>query len=470
GPCTIETVHRHADGHDIPVEVSLNYLEFEGREYVGGSARDITERKRAQEALLESEARYRQLVALLPTAVYACNANGELTFYNERAVAIWGRRPSPGETGERFCGCLQALMAAGKAVLREELPLVDACHSGRSFRNVEGIIERPDGSRVNVLVNIDPIRDSEGKVVGAINVLTDITQQKEAEEVLQQQNRRMDRLAREREELMGELRHHAGDLERTVEERTRQLRELVAELEHMSYSIMHDMRAPLRAIQGYATIIQQQEGGHLRAQSRDYLAQMICAADRMDNLITDALSYSRTVRQELPLKPVDVAALLSGMLGSYPEFQQPRADICLEGEFPRVLGNAAGLTQCFSELLGNAVKFVAPGKLPRVRVWAEFRGQEREPGQGQEPGTRMETHQPPMVRLWFEDNGTGIPRDGQQKIFDMFQRMHGSEYEGTGIGLALVRKVAERMGGRVGVESELGKGSRFWIELRAVSC
>ncbi|HWH68283.1 MAG TPA: ATP-binding protein [Candidatus Sulfotelmatobacter sp.] len=75
-----------------------------------------------------------------------------------------------------------------------------------------------------------------------------------------------------------------------------------------------------------------------------------------------------------------------------------------------------------------------------------------------------------MVRLWFEDNGTGIPRDGQQKIFDMFQRMHGSEYEGTGIGLALVRKVAERMGGRVGVESELGKGSRFWIELRAVSC
>ncbi|HWH72455.1 MAG TPA: PAS domain S-box protein, partial [Candidatus Sulfotelmatobacter sp.] len=234
GPCTIETVHRHADGHDIPVEVSLNYLEYEGREYIGGYVRNITERKRAQGALQESEARYRQLVALLPTAVYACNANGELTFYNERAVAIWGRRPSPGETGERFCGCLQALMAAGKAVLREELPLVDACHSGRSFRNVEGIIERPDGSRVNVLVNIDPIRDSEGKVVGAINVLTDITQQKEAEEVLQQQNRRMDRLAREREELMRELRHHAGDLEQTVDERTHQLRELVTELEHMS--------------------------------------------------------------------------------------------------------------------------------------------------------------------------------------------------------------------------------------------
>lgn len=497
GPCTFETLHRHADGHDIPVEVSLNYFESEGREYIGGSVRVITERKRAEDALRESEARYRQLVALLPTAVYACNTDGALTFYNERAVAIWGRSPNPGEPGERFCGCLQAFAATGQPVPRGELPMVRACRDGRSFRNVEGIIERPDGSRVNVLINIDPIRDAEGRVVGAINVLTDITPRKEAEKALQIQNQQLSVLANERERLTRELREHAGNLERTVAERTSKLRELVAELEHMSYSIMHDMRAPLRAIQGYAAIIEQHDGERLSAESLAYLSQMSRATGRMDELITGALNYGKTVRQELPLKPVNVAELLPGVLESYPEFQAPQADIRLEGEFPCVLGNASALTQCFSELLCNAVKFVEPGKLPKVRVWAEFKGPGTAPadancasstvrkpgaaGTGQQPGTepaprraqeeaqgsKIQLQQPPMVRLWFEDNGTGIPRDGQHQIFDMFQRMHGSEYEGTGIGLALVRKVTERMGGRVGVESELGKGSRFWVELRA---
>jgi signal transduction histidine kinase len=110
-----------------------------------------------------------------------------------------------------------------------------------------------------------------------------------------------------------------------------------------------------------------------------------------------------------------------------------------------VLGNKAGLTQCFSNLLDNAVKFVPAGKTPRVRVWAEERDE--------------------VVRLWVEDNGVGIPREQAERVFGMFQQLDRN-YPGTGIGLALVRKVAQRMQGQVGVESEPGNGSRFWLELR----
>jgi signal transduction histidine kinase len=145
---------------------------------------------------------------------------------------------------------------------------------------------------------------------------------------------------------------------------------------------------------------------------------------------------------------------------------------------PVVLGNQAALTQCFSNILGNAVKFVARGVKPKVRVWAEMRpkfqtqsGTEASSDGPQYPDSNTQPDsgnaEGRVVRIWFDDNGIGIPKEGREKIFGMFQRMHGGEYEGTGIGLAVVRKVVERMRGRVGVESEIGQGSRFWVELNA---
>jgi PAS domain S-box-containing protein len=256
-------------------------------------------------------------------------------------------------------------------------------------------------------------------------------------------------LAEERLRLKRELQRHALSLEQAVEERTGKLQELVADLEHMSYSITHDMRAPLRAMQGFATIIVQQEGERLSSSSRDLLERMVTSTKRMDLLITEVLNYGQAVRAELPSQPVDVGTMLRNLLRSYPQFEPTQVEVRLEGEFPPVLGNEAGLTQCFSNLLNNAVKFVNPGSKSQVRVWAEVK------------------REPAMVRVWVEDNGLGIPRENQEKIFHMFQRLHGPEYDGTGIGLALVRKVAERMGGQVGVESEVGQGSRFWLELPA---
>ena len=220
-----------------------------------------------------------------------------------------------------------------------------------------------------------------------------------------------------------------------------------SDLEGFSYSLAHDMRAPLRAMRSFATLIEQEDGERLSPQSRDFLQRIGTSAVRLDELVRDSLSYARIIREELPLQPVDLCQLLRGMLQAYPNLQPSEADVIIDcdGAAP-VLGNQAGLVQCFSNLLGNAVKFVPPGRRPWVRVWTEDYGD--------------------RLRVWVEDRGIGIPKDSQEKIFGMFQRLHRSEeYPGTGVGLALVRKVIHRMGGHVGLESEPGQGSKFWVEL-----
>jgi PAS domain S-box-containing protein len=273
--------------------------------------------------------------------------------------------------------------------------------------------------------------------VGAIDeckvavLFTNITPRKEAEEAL----------ARARKELQ----RHAEKLERRVTERTEKLRETVAELEHFSYTITHDMRAPLRAMQAFSQILREDYESRLDEQGIDFLRRINEAASRMDSLITDSLNYAKAVQTELILEPVEPGRLLRGMIESYPHFQSPRAEIEVAENLPPVLANQAGLTQCFSNLLGNAVKFVPAGTTPFIRIWAEEHGD--------------------IVRVWVEDNGVGIPEDQQDRVFVMFQRLN-KHVEGTGVGLALVRKVVERMRGKVGLESAPGGGCLFWIELQ----
>lgn len=236
-----------------------------------------------------------------------------------------------------------------------------------------------------------------------------------------------------------------ANLERLVAERTAKLGELVAELEHFSYTITHDMRAPLRAMRAFAEIVRDECANCPAQERKKLLDRIISAAERMDTLITDSLNYSKAGQQELPLAPVDVNKLLRGILDSYPNLQGGQADVSVESNIPPILGNEAALTQCFSNLLGNSVKFARPGTPAQITIRSE-----RKDG---------------WMRLWVEDNGIGISAPLLPRVFEMFTRGE-SPQAGTGIGLALVRKVVHRMGGKVGVESEPGKGSRFWLELR----
>ena len=310
-----------------------------------------------------------------------------------------------------------------------------------------------------------------------------------------------------------QLREWNSELERRVAERTASLEETISDLEDFSHSITHDLRAPLRAIRSFAQILGDECLACGRPQAQDHIHRITSAAARMDKLIQDVLQYSRLARSELRLAPVNVQELLRGIIESYPAFQPPQVEIQIEGPLPLLQGNEAALTQCFSNLLGNAIKFVAPGTRPQVRVWADRMGdpkaEARNPKEGrstksehgpeasaagadqlpvtnpQPPSThdasRITPQVPPSsaplaprpstlpsVRLWFADNGVGIPKDAQERIFKMFQRLDKS-YDGTGVGLTVVRKAVEKMGGKVGLESEPGRGSRFWLELKAAN-
>jgi signal transduction histidine kinase len=176
----------------------------------------------------------------------------------------------------------------------------------------------------------------------------------------------------------------------------------------------------------------------------------------MDQLITDSLNYSNAVRQELALEPVSLFPLLDSLVETYPNLQPDKVDIHIAHDLPTVLGNQAALTQCFSNLLDNAAKFCKPGAKPQIRIWASA-----STDSSNEPSTCSSNG---FVRIWVEDDGIGIAKNAQERIFYLFQRAT-NDHDGTGIGLAIVQKVVQRMGGKVGVESEPGKGSRFWVEL-----
>lgn len=245
-------------------------------------------------------------------------------------------------------------------------------------------------------------------------------------------------------ESQAQLAEYAQRLEERVQERTARLQETISELESFSYSISHDMRAPLRAMQSFAQILAEDCGDRIGHEGKDYIRRIIGASERMDRLIQDVLTYSRATRHEIDLGPVDVGALLDGIVESYPQFQPPQARIEIRRPLAPVIGNSAALTQCLANLVGNAIKFVAPGVTPHVEIWTERHAD--------------------RVRLLVRDNGIGIEPEAHEKIFHIFYQLDRS-YQGTGIGLAVVRKAAERMGGTVGLMSIPGHGSTFHLDL-----
>ena len=237
------------------------------------------------------------------------------------------------------------------------------------------------------------------------------------------------------------------ELERRVAERTAELQAANEELEAFAYSVSHDLRAPLRAMDGFARALVEDCAPRLGPEGAEYCRHIVESAACLDALIKDLLAYSQLGRAPLHVQPVDLNEVIAEVM------RQVESEVCergarvrVETPLPEVAAHRGTLVQVVSNLLTNALKFVAPGTRPDVTIRAERRGAK--------------------VRLWFEDNGIGIAKEHHDRIFRPFERLHGIEsYMGTGIGLAIVSRAIRRLGGRCGVESRPDAGSRFWIEL-----
>jgi signal transduction histidine kinase len=255
---------------------------------------------------------------------------------------------------------------------------------------------------------------------------------------------RMSRLRKSTEEKIRELNMA---LERRVAERTTRLSETLRELETFSFTVAHDLRAPLRAMSQFSDILIEDFGPKLGKEGLDHALRIGQAAVRMDRLTMDLLEYSRLARADLVLGPTDVGTTIQEVLSSMErEAAAKGASLRAETASARVVGNPFLLTRALTNLVGNALKFVRPGVPPQVVVRVTPLGD--------------------WVRVWVEDNGIGIDRAHHEKLFRVFERLDPEgPIPGTGIGLAIARKAVERMNGLVGLESEPGHGSRFWIEL-----
>jgi PAS domain S-box-containing protein len=193
GFATIESRLRRKDGSMFPIEASLNRVHFD-KDYDICVIRDITNRKRAEKALVASELQYRQLIGALPAAVYTCDAEGRITLFNDAAVKLWGR--SPEIASDRWCGAWRLYAIDGSPLPFPDCPMAAAVREGRSIRGVEIIVERPDGTRSYVLPHVDPLRDTAGIVVGAVNVLLDMTERRRSDQALRQSGEELRALAR----------------------------------------------------------------------------------------------------------------------------------------------------------------------------------------------------------------------------------------------------------------------------------
>jgi PAS domain S-box-containing protein len=390
------------------------------------------ERTRAERGLRESEERFRTLVEQVKDyAIFRMDLHGRPTSWNEGVQRVFGFDE------EEFIGREVSSTIFTPEDILTHVPtkeLREAADTGTASN--DRWMRRKDGTYFYAGGVTTGLRNEAGEHIGYTKVVRDETAAMQTKQALA--------------ETRATLQEHAAYLERVVAERTHDLRTTNEQLEAFVYSIAHDLRAPLRSMIGYSQLLSDDHTSTLNDEGRHLLKRIQASSEFMDKLLLDLMAYGRTARAEIESHPVDLKrAWDAALFQCATQIEDSRATVETFEPLPMVMAHEATLGQALANLLSNALKFVESGNRPQVRLWAEDRGD--------------------CVRVWMQDNGIGIPVDQHERIFRVFERSHGARYVGTGIGLSIVRKGLERMNGKVGLESEPGKGSRFWIELPKAS-
>lgn len=383
--------------------------------------REIAERAEIQQTLSEKV----RLLDLSNDAIVVLDVNHKIQFWNHGAETLygWSREEALGKMSHAL---LHSTFSKPFEEITEELYRTDRWTGELTHT-------KRNGQRITVLVRKVLDRDDHGKAVTILESMTDITERTKVEEAL----RRAQALLSDR----------AKQLEELVVERTSELTETNKQMETFIYSIAHDLRAPLHSMQGFSELLVGDAGTTLSETGRDFARRIDKSAQFMDALLSDLLAFSRISQRQVELTSVSLGTVVESVLSRLGnDIQEKHACVESSGPWPSVKAHQPTLAQVLFNLTNNALKFISQGVPPLVRLRSEERGE--------------------YVRVWVEDNGPGIAPQYQDQIFRLFARLDGEKYPGTGLGLTIVQKGLERMGGRVGVESTPGQGSRFWFELR----
>ena len=401
-----EVSNKRKDGSEFLTFANITLHKERGRSYLTTIQQDITERKRAEEALREAKDVLQAVIETSPLAKIVFDLEGRVALWNPAAERLFGW--SAAEALGRFNPILPEDHVAGESAL--ELAETPGPPSGHETRR-----RRKDGSIIDVALWTAPLRDHSGAMRGVLAIFADITERRR--------------------------------LENSIQERTAELMRSNEDLQQFAFIISHDLQEPLRIVSSYAQLVAKRYPDALDEEGHEFLRHITEGVSRMRQLIQDLLAYSRASQGGgLQMEETDVEGVVAwALMNLQVSIQESGAHVTYE-KLPTVYGDRAQLAQLFQNLIGNAIKYRSSAP-PRIHIQAESRKGE-----------------------WMfsvQDNGIGIAPEYRERVFGIFKRLHGREYPGTGIGLAICKRIVERHGGRIWVESEDGAGSTFYFTIAA---